>query len=341
MINSLFPSIKLHIGYGVATWSPSDDGPEHNIRAHKDRIINVSKLTFFRDHGCLYLIVWNGSRHEVTISDWRLVSDSGGVMFVDGNPEAFRIDPKDHAIIALPGFTNSARKSSHLWRAEVFLGEPTKAIRSRQKILVPPQTKWGGKGVVGLIYNPSQVRKNREIALLAEQISAQLRDSTTFYRSSSNSYEETRSRLETFKHFIEMQGGFKLLHRNELDSLKEEDVQILFQAVWHGTPYAVSREVNNGRGPVDFAISMGAHDKCLVEFKLGSNTRLRHGLTHQVEIYKEANRTNCAFLVIIYATQQEEKRVKRLLRELQLEGRKDIVLIDARPDNKESASRSK
>ena len=36
------------------------------------------------------------------------------------------------------------------------------------------------------------------------------------------------------------------------------------------SPYSVDAEVNNGRGPVDFRVSLGAADQTLVEFKLAT-----------------------------------------------------------------------
>ena len=72
---------------------------------------------------------------------------------------------------------------------------------------------------------------------------------------------------------------------------RESDLQILFRLTWCATPSDVSREVNDGRGPVDFKISRGRYDKSLVEFKLAKNTHLRRNLEKQVEIYKKASDT--------------------------------------------------
>src|SRR3712207_6984239 len=55
----------------------------------------------------------------------------------------------------------------------------------------------------------------------------------------------------------------------------------------YATPLDVNREVNNGRGPVDFKVSMGSADKTLVEFKLASNSQLQRNLANQVAIRSE------------------------------------------------------
>ena len=88
-------------------------------------------------------------------------------------------------------------------------------------------------------------------------------------------------------------------------------------------------------------ISDGARDSSLVEFKLASNTKLRDNLEHQVEVYKKANRTQKSVKVIIYFSASERKRVETILKDLNLADDKSIVLIDARKDNKVSASKVK
>jgi hypothetical protein len=52
--------------------------------------------------------------------------------------------------------------------------------------------------------------------------------------------------------------------------------------IWYATKLDVNREVNNGRGPVDYKISYGGKNFILVEFKLASKTKLRKNLENQV-----------------------------------------------------------
>ncbi len=102
--------------------------------------------------------------------------------------------------------------------------------------------------------------------------------------------------------------------------------------------FDINREVNNGRGPVDFKVSKGSADKTLVEFKLASNKKLEQNLQKQVEIYQKANKTTSSFKVIIYFTEEEHKRVTDILNRTELTGKENIILIDGRNDNKVSAS---
>lgn len=143
------------------------------------------------------------------------------------------------------------------------------------------------------------------------------------------------------KHAIENQDVYKLLWINGEKPSKEADVQLLFKLVWMGSSFDLNREPNNGRGPVDYAVSKGSMNKSIVEFKLASNTRLKQNLQKQVPIYKEANKTDCGITVILFFTEKEQKKVENLLNELGLAGNEQIVTIDARKDNKTSASKEK
>ena len=76
----------------------------------------------------------------------------------------------------------------------------------------------------------------------------------------------------------------------------------------------------------------------MVEFKLASNSKLKQNLAKQVEVYKAASNSARAIKVIMFFSEAEEKRGIDILNELALAGNEDIVLIDARSDNKPSAS---
>ena len=112
----------------------------------------------------------------------------------------------------------------------------------------------------------------------------------------------------------------------------------MYRLVWFGTPSDVSREVNDGRGPADFKISRGARDKTIVEFKLASNRRLKRNLQSQAEIYQKASDAEHALKVILYFSAEEHGKVLDILRELEIDKEESIILIDARSDNKPSAS---
>lgn len=171
-----------------------------------------------------------------------------------------------------------------------------------------------------------------------KRLVAILLSTTGFYAVPGDTFEEAVERVKFLKDVVENKDGYRIFWRGEQPIRKEEDLQILYRLTWFGTPSDVNREVNNGRGPVDFAISRAAADKSLVEFKLASNAKLRQNLQNQTVIYERASNATRSLEVILYFTAEELQKVAAILRELGLENDSNVVLIDARRDNKPSAS---
>ncbi len=165
-----------------------------------------------------------------------------------------------------------------------------------------------------------------------------------FYDVIPDTLEEARKRVFFLKDVLEKQDGYRIFFVKDKKTGKEksihreEDLQILYRLTWFATVSDVNREVNNGRGPVDFKISRGSIDRSLVEFKLAKNTKLEQNLQKQVEIYQDANDTKKSLKVIVYFTKKELDKVKGILKRLKQEQNPNIILIDARNDNKPSAS---
>ncbi|MGP8152543.1 MAG: hypothetical protein ACLQBQ_00125 [Smithella sp.] len=169
---------------------------------------------------------------------------------------------------------------------------------------------------------------------------AYLLDQTEFYKKSDDTKEETREKIEFFKDVIENKGGHHIFYVKGVPVKQETDVHILFRLTWHKTISDVSREVDDGRGPADFKISRGAADKTIVEFKLASNSQLKRNLQKQLDIYKKASDAQAGFKVIIYFTEEQFRKVKKILEELNMIDDKNIYLIDARNDNKPTGSKA-
>lgn len=164
-----------------------------------------------------------------------------------------------------------------------------------------------------------------------------LSEKTDFYSVEPDSHAEAKKRVMFLKTVIEDMDGYRAFYVNGKPINRETTLQIMYRLVWYATGFDVNREVNNGRGAVDFKISKGAKNASLVEFKLASNGKLKKNLANQVEIYKRANGTNRAIKVILYFTTAECDKVMGILNELGLQGCADIILIDA-TNNKPSAS---
>jgi hypothetical protein len=74
--------------------------------------------------------------------------------------------------------------------------------------------------------------------------------------------------------------------------------------------------------------------------KLAKNTQLKRNLQKQTEIYQNASDADRSIKAIVHFTEAELDRVNCILQDLNLVGNRDIVLIDARNDNKPSGSRA-
>lgn len=167
-----------------------------------------------------------------------------------------------------------------------------------------------------------------------------LSEQTEFYKINPNtSFDEAFKRVNFLKQVIENNDGYRLFYIDHQPIKREEDLQIIYRLTWYASDFDVNREPNNGRGPVDYAVSKGSNDKTLIEFKLASNSKLKQNLAKQVEIYEQANNTQNSIKVILYFNNSEYRKVTKTLKELKLDNKPNIILIDA--GRKTSASNVK
>ena len=153
------------------------------------------------------------------------------------------------------------------------------------------------------------------------------------------SFDEAKHRCEVFKRWVEDKGGWESVNHVR-GRASEREVQHLIFLALQASEFDVNREVNNGRGPVDFKVSVGAKDSALIEVKLASNTSLKRNLENQVEIYKKANETKFAVKLIVFYTQSEKNKVEKILKDLDIVEADWVLLVDARNDNKPSGSKA-
>jgi hypothetical protein len=86
---------------------------------------------------------------------------------------------------------------------------------------------------------------------------------------------------------------------------------------------------------------MGAVDKSLIEFKLAKSSSLKRNVQNQLAVYEKANKTSKSVMVVIAYTKAHMDKVDRVLREvgtIPAGVSRSIVVVDARADNKPSAS---
>jgi len=161
---------------------------------------------------------------------------------------------------------------------------------------------------------------------------------TQFYDLTGDSYEEAHQRVAFLKDVVENKGGHRIFYVKGQPIEREEDIHILYRLAWFGTALDVSREVNDGRGPADFKISKGSKDKTIVVFKLAKNTKLAQNLVKQTEIYQKASDAKRTIKVIFYFSEEQFDRAQKIIKDVGLKGCRDVILVDARRDDKPSGS---
>lgn len=169
----------------------------------------------------------------------------------------------------------------------------------------------------------------------------ELHAGTEFYARLCTTHDEAYRRLMFLKQVIEDNGLWRVFYVKGQPVGRESDLQLMFRLTWYASPDDVNAEVNNGRGPVDYKISRGSGEATLVEFKLAKNSKLRQNLANQVAVYKKANRTDSAITAIMFYTDGELDRLRKIMNELDVSEGENLVLIDARSGNKESGSNAK
>ncbi len=151
------------------------------------------------------------------------------------------------------------------------------------------------------------------------------------------SYQDCLERLTFYKHVLESNAKNLKLHGQEF---QEKHLQLLFKMTTYNSLFNYDSEVNNGRGPIDFIISMGSQDKTGLEFKLASNTKLKQNLMNQTDVYKVDSNLKYIIKVIFYFSTKDLERANKIIAEIKNPPENEtLLLIDCRV--KESASNTK
>jgi hypothetical protein len=151
--------------------------------------------------------------------------------------------------------------------------------------------------------------------------------------------------IEMFKHHVEKGNLWEALWIDGKPK-KERAAQLIYYAIadcfCKANNIDISPEANMGGGPIDFKYSKGYNARVLVEMKRSSGTVV-HGYEKQLEIYKDASRTNHGVFVVLDYGDLDAKLVtiQKMCNERLARGEpaSDIVVIDA--TQKASASKRK
>jgi hypothetical protein len=93
------------------------------------------------------------------------------------------------------------------------------------------------------------------------QLPGLLRANTEFYSLGQNTYEDAYKRVQFLKDVIENKGGHRIFYFDGEALEREEDLHILSRLTWYATESDVTREANDGRGPVDYKGRRAARTK--------------------------------------------------------------------------------
>ena len=158
-----------------------------------------------------------------------------------------------------------------------------------------------------------------------------------------DSYTGATDILEFFKHWVEYNKGWEVIQgansRNR-EKILQRVIHLAGQSYINANNLDMSCEPDEGRGPVDFKVSMG-QDITIIEVKLTSNSQYLHGYEVQIEEYGKAERTdNMIYVLIDLGNPGKVKKVQDLHdRKYDEEGNPPgLIIIDA--TIKESASRA-
>ena len=122
--------------------------------------------------------------------------------------------------------------------------------------------------------------------------------------------------LAEFRNYVENNAGWRLLWNDNGQPKSEEAAQLLFLGVvkhyCKANDIDISREVNIGRGPVDFKVSQGYQFRSLLELKLARNTKFWNGLARQLPKYQEAEDVRIGYFIIVIQSEEDLGRLNLL-----------------------------
>jgi hypothetical protein len=154
---------------------------------------------------------------------------------------------------------------------------------------------------------------------------------------------------EKFKLWVEKKGGWRLIWDRE-PPLSEEGIQNYFYGIaYHyceANNITMLREVETGRGPVDFHFASGFDRRALIEAKLAKNGKFWNNLVHQLPEYMLAQEIAVgSYLIVCYSDHDVKKKIPMLKTALGLASAKagyqiGATVVDARR-NKPPASKLK
>jgi hypothetical protein len=156
-------------------------------------------------------------------------------------------------------------------------------------------------------------------------------------KSTDEVYDVVQKICHHFKHLIEEKGLHDLLFDSDGRPKIEKASQLLFfgiaDAYCSSNNLDINREPQTGRGPADFKVSRGYHERVIVEVKLSSSGKYLDGLTAQLPTYLKAEKAKHGILLLMRVGEHDKKlqRIKRVHKSLKKSGKAvpDLLIVDA------------
>lgn len=127
--------------------------------------------------------------------------------------------------------------------------------------------------------------------------------------------------VDEYRHNVEQKKGTKLLWLADKPA-PEEHAQILFDVI--ADQYAkladliIDREIETGRGPVDFKFSRGYKFQAHLEVKRATSSKLEHGLNKQLPTYLAADKVKNGYYLIICYVESDLLKANELTKEAEV-----------------------
>ena len=142
----------------------------------------------------------------------------------------------------------------------------------------------------------------------------------------------THEVIDQYEQFLENNSGYKLLWDDKGRKAKSEEAsQLLFTGIvkhyCKANNIDLNREVNLGRGPVDFKFSSGYENRALIEVKLARNSKFWNGLEKQLIKYLQVEDIKNGYFIVICYNDNDLKKVNGIDKITREVGKKNNVVL--------------
>ena len=152
------------------------------------------------------------------------------------------------------------------------------------------------------------------------RLASLLAEDSDFYSFSAGQMEDAVMRANCLKEVVELKDGYQFFYDINGEAIsREHDLRIAHRFCWLGVPKGMATE---STAPFP------------VEFKLASNKNLKHFFSRQIEESEKTGAAPSHVNVIFCFSEWEKLKLAILLKELDLSGKENIIVVDAQPKSR-------